>query len=48
MFIVALIVVLDPVLRRIAAALRRTFSERRHIARGDGAAPRRPDSRTKT
>lgn len=46
MFIIALIAVLDPVLRVIAAPLRRMVSERRNAARGDNAPSRRPDPKT--
>jgi hypothetical protein len=46
MFITTLIAVLDPVLRVIAASLRRMVSERRNAARGDDTPSRRPGPKT--
>lgn len=46
MFIIALIAVLNPALRLLAASLRHVTTERRTNPRGEGNASSRPDPKT--
>jgi hypothetical protein len=46
MFVIALISVLDPALRTIAASLRQIFSERKNAARDERRSPRRSGPKT--